>query len=149
MKLSVSLGFFPTSGLMAAFNWQRGTEKTEEEKTEEVKEELQNSFIRHATDEMQEYTRETERENSKAKKRKEKKKKEAENQVAPPVLLENNSFFNCASSGRYQNLTLEPYKSLDFAEKIYITFTSEQKASCKRSAGYFFFFKERIFSTYP
>lgn len=106
-----------------------------EEKTEEVKEELQNSFIRHATDEMQEYTRETERENSKEKK--ERKKKEAENQVAPPVLLENKSFFNCASSGRYQNLTLELYKSLDFAEKIYITFTSEQKASYKRSAGYF------------
>lgn len=45
-----------------------------EEKTEEVKEELQNSFIRHATDEMQEYTRETERENANAKKERKKKK---------------------------------------------------------------------------
>lgn len=96
-----------------------GCRQSREEKTEEVKAELQNSFIRHATDEMQN-TRERLRGKTQKKKG---------NQVAPPVLLENKSFFNCASSELYQNLTLELYKSLDFAEKIYRTDTSEQNTS--------------------
>lgn len=74
-----------------------------------------------------------------------KKKKKAGNQVAPPVSLENKSFFNCASSELYQNLTLELYKSLDFAEKIYRTGTSEQNTSYREVLlGIFFFFKKKI-----
>lgn len=66
------LSHFGTAG---GFRLAEGDGEDREEKTEEVKEELQNSFIRHATDEMQEYTRETERENSKAKKEKKQKTK--------------------------------------------------------------------------
>lgn len=67
--------------------------QSREEKTEEVNAELQNSFIRHATDVMQN-TRETMRGKS----------QRQETQSHLP-LLENNSSFNCASSELYQNLT--------------------------------------------
>lgn len=67
------------------------------EKTEEVNAELQNSFIRHATDAGQN-TRETVRERENSVKQ--------ETQSYLP-LLENNSSFNCASSELYQILTFQ------------------------------------------
>lgn len=53
-----------------------GDGEDREEKTEEEKEELQNCFIRHATDEMQEYTRETERGKTQKQKKGKRKKKQ-------------------------------------------------------------------------
>lgn len=90
----MDFGFLPTLGLKTA---SEVSSACRTEKTEEVNAELQNSFIRHATDAGQN-TRETVRERENSVKQ--------ETQSYLP-LLENNSSFNCASSELYQILTFQ------------------------------------------
>lgn len=124
-------GFLPTLGLMTDLGgWGEQTEQRRKDRGGEGR--ATEQFYQACYRRNAEYTRETVRGKTQ--------KKKAGNQVAPPVLLENKSFFNCASSELYQNLTLELYKSLDFAEKIYRTGTSEQNTSYERSCWVVFFF---------
>lgn len=69
-------GFLPTLGLKNGFRSELSRQNRERREAEEVNAELQKSFIRHATEVMQEYTRETMRG----------KTQKAGNQVAPPLV---------------------------------------------------------------